>query len=758
MTGFIIGDRGGGLLGLGHRRRRRLRRSALRFGPLHPTDLAERSDGHLDLVGGGRLRGDLLEPQARSHQRPHHRARLVPGSQAQRLEGQAGDDGDRQDPRSDPPGQAGRTEEREHEDRQDHHDQQEVRPAPHVERGVAIHGSGIEWRVVLVRGDRLVLGAVVLEHAPDLLHPSDQRQVAQEQEHPEDALGHVQEDPRADLVAGEVGRDRGEHDEHADEHDQGDDHRKRHLTGRELLALLGGLVRRDREGLDPDRQGLAQRDHPPEPTLPLYGGPPAARPEALRRIDRRYARRRVSATTSATAPSPTAMKTRINGRDDSSSSEAAAASSPPASSAAGSSESGGPIHRTTSPESYVWIAGNSSVVTSSGIRALNPNSWSSPGSISPPSQVTVPTTSVSSSPNTSRGSSSVCISTVRSHPGTSMNDTNAIGGNSTWILMVDASSRSVGTRTTNRENEPITPSSGETVTWANAGAAMRSIAATELPTTKSFRMRSLLQGFTVTLTFVRTSSNSSMRATISSTHSPGTESWCPRTTYSPWPESSASAGIGPMPSSGIRNRTRISSKCMGSSPICSGVMWTSFMPTRFGSTIRWIIPSPRDASVENGPSTPASTRAGGRFTSSAVTAITATPRAISPRTSRRSDRSGAPASSGTPCSTERTIRGFIHRLLMKPSARIGRNAPSFTSSAMPYDESTSARQARTSVHARSRPLPTRAATAITARSENLATTGASVRARASSGRSRVAGKAPASSRRRPPIHIAAATM
>src|SRR6266581_1328460 len=110
---------------------RSLRRRTRRLG-LPSQDFLERRDGDLDLVVVRRLRGDLLEPQARRHQGPHDRGAMELRPQPQQLERDARDDRDGDDPRQHPPQQRRVPEHREHEDGEDHHDQQEVRPAPHV--------------------------------------------------------------------------------------------------------------------------------------------------------------------------------------------------------------------------------------------------------------------------------------------------------------------------------------------------------------------------------------------------------------------------------------------------------------------------------------------------------------------------------------------------------------------------------------------------------------------------------------------------
>ena len=70
------------------------------------------------------------------------------------------------------------------------------------------------------------------------------------------------------------------------------------------------------------------------------------------------------------------------------------------------------------------------------------------------------------------------------------------------------------------------------------------------------------------------------------------------------------------------------------------VRCTALAPTRFGSTITLRLFDSNRTSVTNGPVTPASTLAGGRLTSAAVTAITAVARATSATTVLRRTRKG----------------------------------------------------------------------------------------------------------------------
>jgi len=121
----------------------------------------------------------------------------------------------------------------------------------------------LERDVVLVGGDRLVLGSVVLEHAVDILRAADQPQVANEERHPEHALEHEDGHPSARPVL-EPGEQGGRpQDEDPDEQRERDDQGDRDLARAELFLLLDGLVRRDQERARADRERLPQHDDPP---------------------------------------------------------------------------------------------------------------------------------------------------------------------------------------------------------------------------------------------------------------------------------------------------------------------------------------------------------------------------------------------------------------------------------------------------------------------------------------------------------------
>src|SRR3712207_1516649 len=101
---------------------------------------------------------------------------------------------------------------------------------------------------------------------------------------------------------------------------------------------------------------------------------------------------------------------------------------------AGSSASGGPVHSTTLPSLYVWIALQEYLPGSSGACAWTKNCWNSRGPISPPDQVTAVTTPPSSS--------KAC-----SHPGTGCTPERVNPSGTSTLTSVVGTSVSVGTET-----------------------------------------------------------------------------------------------------------------------------------------------------------------------------------------------------------------------------------------------------------------------------------------------------------------------
>ena len=108
-------------------------------------------------------------------QRHQHAVVLVLAGEADQLVRDAGDQRQQQDPLRDQPVPARPAEEREDEDGEHHHPEQERGAAARVDERVALHDLRLELLAGLVRVDRLVLGGVVLEHAPQVGQQRDER-------------------------------------------------------------------------------------------------------------------------------------------------------------------------------------------------------------------------------------------------------------------------------------------------------------------------------------------------------------------------------------------------------------------------------------------------------------------------------------------------------------------------------------------------------------------------------------------------------
>src|SRR5207244_871567 len=115
--------------------------------------------------------------------------------------------------------------------------------------------------------DRHVLGAVVLEDAPDIAGLGDEQQVAEEDRDPDQALDEMLDEPVLD-VRGRGARDQERQQE--EDPDTGDQGQAKHERDRSLpeldalLAFLAGAGRLERGAPDEpayaDEQGLVQDD------------------------------------------------------------------------------------------------------------------------------------------------------------------------------------------------------------------------------------------------------------------------------------------------------------------------------------------------------------------------------------------------------------------------------------------------------------------------------------------------------------------
>ena len=89
--------------------------------------------------------------------------------------------------------------------------------------------SGVERHAGLVAGDRLVLGAVVLEHAPQVGQAREQPQVAEEDRGAHDALDDPEQERRAELVLEQAREADRDDEEQADRERERDDDVPTHM-------------------------------------------------------------------------------------------------------------------------------------------------------------------------------------------------------------------------------------------------------------------------------------------------------------------------------------------------------------------------------------------------------------------------------------------------------------------------------------------------------------------------------------------------
>ena len=189
---------------------------------------------------------------------------MCPRGEPDDLVGEPGDEREEQDPGGDHPQQRGVADERVDEDRHDHDRQQEVRAAADVLGRVLLRRLRGELGAALVRGDRLVLRAVVLEHALDVGQERDEDEVAEEDREADRALGEVGRDAAQPERAGEaLVHERREDDEQRGEEDERAADRPAHRPWRDALLLGELTVRRPRERPEPERQRLGERRDAP---------------------------------------------------------------------------------------------------------------------------------------------------------------------------------------------------------------------------------------------------------------------------------------------------------------------------------------------------------------------------------------------------------------------------------------------------------------------------------------------------------------
>ena len=121
-----------------------------------------------------------------------------------------------------------------------------------------------------------MLGAVVLEDAPQVTHAGEQQEVAEEDRGPHNALRRPEGERGPELVLDEARQRHRDDEEQADREHDGDHHRPGPDSGSDLL---GGLPHRrvggDHQRAHTDRERVAERDdatddrQPPDPAAAL---------------------------------------------------------------------------------------------------------------------------------------------------------------------------------------------------------------------------------------------------------------------------------------------------------------------------------------------------------------------------------------------------------------------------------------------------------------------------------------------------------
>src|SRR5215217_2150020 len=157
----------------------------------HGLEASDR-DGELGAVGFARRQ--VLELDAWPHDGADPTASAVSAAELDQLEGDASDQGDADDAREQQPVPGRQSDGSEDEDRDDHHQQQEGGPAAGMEAREALGVLRRERHAGLEARDRLVLGAVVLEHAPEISQARERQQVAEEDGRADQALDEPEEE------------------------------------------------------------------------------------------------------------------------------------------------------------------------------------------------------------------------------------------------------------------------------------------------------------------------------------------------------------------------------------------------------------------------------------------------------------------------------------------------------------------------------------------------------------------------------------
>ncbi len=142
----------------------------------------------------------------------------------------------------------------------------------------AAEALGVVWRQRhpgLVAGDRLVLGAVILEDALQVLQARDGPQVQQEDRDPDELLDDHEHERVGQRVLDEARQPDGQQEEQPDRQRQRERDRAHPGAAGDRLLVVGRLrVGRDAERVEADLQRLAERDdaahdRPAQPAVAL---------------------------------------------------------------------------------------------------------------------------------------------------------------------------------------------------------------------------------------------------------------------------------------------------------------------------------------------------------------------------------------------------------------------------------------------------------------------------------------------------------
>ena len=150
----------------------------------------DRFDGDLDHIVVRRPRRDVLELHPRPRKRLDDR---IPGAarRADELVGDAGNDGEQHETARDALGEARPAEEGKDENRDEHDDEEKRRSAARMQARVPLDVFHRQHLARLKAVDRLVLRAVILKDALDVLRPPDRPDVDEEDDEAQHALHEI---------------------------------------------------------------------------------------------------------------------------------------------------------------------------------------------------------------------------------------------------------------------------------------------------------------------------------------------------------------------------------------------------------------------------------------------------------------------------------------------------------------------------------------------------------------------------------------